>query len=240
MILFKTEKLVKKFRRRPVVAGVSIQVVAGEIVGLLGPNGAGKTTTFNMAVGVLKPDEGSVFFREQDITRLPMHQRARLGIGYLTQEPSVFRKLTVEQNILAILETCRLNAAERRVRLKYLLEELDLTPLAKHMAYTLSGGEKRRLEVTRALVTSPQLLLLDEPFSGIDPIAVYEVQKIVRRLKEQGLGILITDHNVRETLKLVDRAYLIHRGEVVCEGTGEFLVNDTRAREIYLGPEFNL
>jgi lipopolysaccharide export system ATP-binding protein len=169
-----------------------------------------------------------------------MHKRARLGMGYLTQEPSIFRKLTVEQNILAILETCRLTRAERAMRLKYLLDELDMARLAKSKAYTLSGGEKRRLEITRALVTSPKLLLLDEPFSGIDPIAVYEVQKIVRRLKERGLGILITDHNVRETLKLVDRAYLIHNGEVVYEGVGEELVNDPKAREIYLGPEFNL
>jgi len=169
-----------------------------------------------------------------------MHLRARRGIGYLTQEPSVFRKLTVEENILAILETCQMNTEERQVRLKYLLDELDLSPLAKNKAYTLSGGEKRRLEVTRALVTSPKLLLLDEPFSGIDPIAVYEVQKIVRRLKERGLGILITDHNVRETLKLVDRAYLIHHGEVLREGTSDFLVNDPKAREIYLGPDFNL
>jgi lipopolysaccharide export system ATP-binding protein len=161
-------------------------------------------------------------------------------MGYLTQEPSVFRKLTVQQNILAILETCRIGRQERQVRLKYLLEELDLTPVADSMAYTLSGGEKRRLEITRALVTNPKLLLLDEPFSGIDPIAVYEVQKIVRRLRDRGLGILITDHNVRETLKLVDRAYLIHKGEVVLEGDAEFLVNDPKAREIYLGPDFNL
>ncbi|MEI6780718.1 MAG: LPS export ABC transporter ATP-binding protein [Verrucomicrobiota bacterium] len=235
-----TEKLVKEYRQRRVVNGVSITVAAGEIVGLLGPNGAGKTTTFNMVVGVIKPDEGAVRFQACDITRLPMHKRARLGMGYLTQEPSIFRKLTVEQNILAILETCRLNRAERMVRLKYLLDELDMARLAKSKAYTLSGGEKRRLEITRALVTSPKLLLLDEPFSGIDPIAVYEVQKIVRRLKERGLGILITDHNVRETLKLVDRAYLIHKGEVVYEGVGEQLVNDPKAREIYLGPDFNL
>jgi lipopolysaccharide export system ATP-binding protein len=209
-------------------------------VGLLGPNGAGKTTTFNIVVGVVRPDDGQVIFQEQPITRRPMHQRARLGMGYLTQEPSVFRKLTVEQNILAILETCRLGRRERKTRLRYLLEELDLTPLAKNKAYTLSGGEKRRLEITRALVTSPKLLLLDEPFSGIDPIAVYEVQKIVRRLKGRGLGILITDHNVRETLKLVDRGYIIHKGEVLCEGTAEFLANDPKAREIYLGPDFNM
>jgi len=238
--LLATEKLVKEYRHRRVVNGVSLTVGAGEIVGLLGPNGAGKTTTFNMVVGVVKPDEGRVKFQSHTITNLPMHRRARLGIGYLTQEPSIFRKLTVEQNILAILETCRMGRQERAVRLKYLLEELDLTRLAKSKAYTLSGGEKRRLEITRALVTSPKLLLLDEPFSGIDPIAVYEVQKIVRRLRERGLGILITDHNVRETLKLVDRAYLIHKGEVVYEGAAEQLVNDPKAREIYLGPDFNL
>jgi lipopolysaccharide export system ATP-binding protein len=181
-----------------------------------------------------------VIFLGRNITDYPMHERARLGIGYLTQEPSVFRKLTVEQNILAILETCKVSSKERDVRLKYLLDELDLARLAKSKAYTLSGGEKRRLEITRALVTSPRLLLLDEPFSGIDPIAVYEVQKIVRRLRERGLGILITDHNVRETLKLVDRAYLIHRGEMVYQGLGPEMVNDPKAREIYLGPEFNL
>src|SRR5687767_8786707 len=240
MSLVRTEKLVKAYRKRRVVNGVSIHVEPGEIVGLLGPNGAGKTTTFNMVVGVVKPDEGAVLFQDQPVTRKPMHLRARLGMGYLTQEPSVFRKLTVEQNILAILETCKMDRAEREVRLKYLLDELDMARLAKSKAYMLSGGEKRRLEITRALVTSPKLLLLDEPFSGIDPIAVYEVQKIVRRLRDRGLGILITDHNVRETLKLVDRAYLIHKGEVVYDGMAEQLVNDPKAREIYLGPEFNL
>lgn len=238
--LLRTQKLVKEYKGRRVVNGVSIRVAPGEIVGLLGPNGAGKTTTFNMVVGVVKPDEGRVSFQEHDITRLPMHLRARRGIGYLTQEPSVFRKLSVEDNILAILEVCKITRAERAVRLKYLLDELDLGRLARNMAYTLSGGEKRRLEITRALVTSPKLLLLDEPFSGIDPIAVYEVQKIVRRLKERGLGILITDHNVRETLKLVDRAYLIHKGEVVYEGDAARMVEDPKAREIYLGPEFNM
>jgi lipopolysaccharide export system ATP-binding protein len=240
MSLLRTDKLVKAYRKRRVVNGVSIGVSPGEIVGLLGPNGAGKTTTFNMVVGVVKPDEGAVLFQDQAVTRKPMHKRARLGMGYLTQEPSVFRKLTVEQNILAILETCKMKSAERKLRLKYLLEELDLTPLARNYAYTLSGGEKRRLEITRALVTSPKLLMLDEPFSGIDPIAVYEVQKIIRRLKERGLGILITDHNVRETLKLIDRGYIIHKGEVLVEGTAEFLANDPKAREIYLGPEFNM
>ncbi len=238
--LLKTTKLFKSYRQRMVVGGISINVKAGEIVGLLGPNGAGKTTTFNMVVGLVKPDEGSVSFLGRDITKLAMHQRARVGIGYLTQEPSVFRKLTVEENILAILETLHLGRQERKLRLNSLLHELDLAPLSKNLAYQLSGGEKRRLEITRALVTSPKLRLLDEPFSGIDPIAVYEVQKIARRLRDRGLGVLITDHNVRETLKLVDRAYLIHKGLVVCEGSAEFLVNDSNARQIYLGPDFNL
>ena len=238
--LLATEGLVKEYRQRRVVNGVSISVAGGEIVGLLGPNGAGKTTTFNMVVGVIRPDQGAVKFQARDVTGLPMHRRARLGMGYLTQEPSIFRKLTVEQNILAILETCRMKRVERTVRLKYLLEELDLAPLARSKAYTLSGGEKRRLEITRGLVTSPKLLLLDEPFAGIDPIAVYEVQKIVRRLKERGLGILVTDHGVRDMLKLIDRGYIIHKGQVLVEGSAEFLANDPKAREIYLGPEFNL
>jgi lipopolysaccharide export system ATP-binding protein len=238
--LLATEKLVKEYRGRRVVNGVSVNVSAGEIVGLLGPNGAGKTTTFNTVVGIVKPDEGFVEFQGNKITALPMHKRARLGIGYLTQAPSVFRKLTVEENILAILETCKISSDERNVRLKYLLDELDLTPIRKSKAYQVSGGEGRRLEITRALVTSPKLMLLDEPFSGIDPIAVYEVQKIVRRLKERGLGILITDHNVRETLKLIDRGYIIHKGQVLVEGSAEFLANDPKAREIYLGPEFNM
>ena len=238
--LLTTAQLVKEYRSRRVVNGVSINVAPGEIVGLMGPNGAGKTTTFNMVVGVVRPDEGGVHFEGKEITRLPMHLRARRGMGYLTQEPSVFRKLTVEQNILAILETCKVGRKERGIRLKSLLDELELGGLAKSMAYTLSGGEKRRLEITRALVTSPRLLLLDEPFAGIDPIAVYEVQKIVRRLRARGLGILITDHNVREMLKLIDRGYIIHKGEVLCDGSAEFLANDTKAREIYLGPEFNM
>jgi lipopolysaccharide export system ATP-binding protein len=223
-----------------VVAGVSIEVRAGEIVGLLGPNGAGKTTSFNMIVGQVRPDAGRVDLLGSEITGLPMHRRARLGVGYLTQEPSVFRKLTVEQNLLAILETCEGSSSERRTRLAHLLDELDLARLARSQAYQLSGGEKRRLEITRALVTSPKLLLLDEPFAGIDPIAVYEVQKILRRLRDRGLGILITDHNVRETLRLVDRAYVIHQGRVLASGSGEFLVNDPQARAIYLGPEFNM
>ena len=240
MSLLEAKGLAKEYKKRRVVNGVTISVSPGEVVGLLGPNGAGKTTSFNMIVGLVRPDEGEVLFEGKSIGALPMHQRARRGIGYLTQEPSVFRKLTVEQNIQAILETCTSDRLEQKARLKSLLEELDLTTLARNKAYTLSGGEKRRLEITRALVTSPRMLLLDEPFSGIDPIAVYEVQKILRKLKERRMGILITDHNVRETLKLVDRAYIIHKGDVRCEGEAEFLVNDATAREIYLGPEFNL
>ena len=240
MSLVSTEQLIKAYRGRAVVNGVSINVQAGEIVGLLGPNGAGKTTTFNMVVGVVRPDQGVVRFEDVDVTRKPMHLRARLGMGYLTKESSVFRKLTVEQNILAILETCKMGRDEREVRLKYLLEELDLTALAKSRAYTLSGGEKRRLEITRALVTSPKLLMLDEPLAGIDPIAKYEVGKIIRRLRDRGLGILITDHDVRELLKLIDRGYIIHKGEVLVEGTAEFLANDPKARDIYLGPDFNM
>jgi len=240
MSLLEANGLAKEYRKRRVVNGVTISVSPGEIVGLLGPNGAGKTTSFNMIVGLVRPDEGEVLFEGNSVGALPMHQRARRGIGYLTQEPSVFRKLTVEQNILAILETCTSDKLEQKARLKSLLEELDLTTLARNKAYTLSGGEKRRLEITRALVTSPRMLLLDEPFSGIDPIAVYEVQKILRKLKERRMGVLITDHNVRETLKLVDRAYIIHKGDVRCEGEAEFLVNDPTAREIYLGPDFNL
>lgn len=238
--LLEASKLVKAYRGRRVVNSISIHVAAGEVVGLLGPNGAGKTTSFGMIVGQVQPDEGTVLLKGRDITDLPMHRRARLGVGYLTQEPSVFRKLTVEQNLFAILETCDGSSEERKTRLAYLLEELDLTRLAKSYAYQLSGGEKRRLEITRALVTSPKILLLDEPFAGIDPIAVYEVQKIVRRLRDRGLGILITDHNVRETLLLVDRAYVIHQGQVLASGSAEFLVQDAQSRAIYLGPEFNM
>lgn len=240
MSLLRTENLAKEYGQRRVVNGVSINVEPGEIVGLLGPNGAGKTTSFNMVVGVVKPDSGRVLLEGKEITNLAIHERARLGVGYLTQESSVFRKLSVEENILAILETCELSKQEQQVRLKYLLEELDLTALAKSKAYQLSGGEKRRLEITRALVTSPKLLLLDEPLAGIDPIAQYEVGKIVRRLKERGLGILITDHSVREMLKLIDRGYIIHKGEVLVQGSAEFLANDSKARDIYLGPEFNM
>lgn len=238
--LLAAENLCKSYKQRKVVNGVSVTVKPGEIVGLLGPNGAGKTTSFNMIVGIVRPDDGRVAFKQQDVTARPMHERAQLGVGYLTQEPSVFRKLTVEENILAILEVCVPDREERKIRLRELLDELDLSALAKSKAYTLSGGEKRRLEITRALVTSPELLLLDEPFAGIDPIAVYEVQKLLRLLRDRNLGILITDHNAREMLKLVDRAYLIHQGQVVYEGSADELVNDPKAREIYLGPDFNV
>jgi lipopolysaccharide export system ATP-binding protein len=238
--LLRTQGLVKIYGGRRVVDGVDINVKSGEIVGLLGPNGAGKTTSFYMTVGLVKPNGGKVFFDGSDVTRMPMHKRARRGIGYLAQEPSVFRKLTVEENILAILETLPLTPDERKFRLDYLLEELDITSLAKNKAYTLSGGERRRLEITRALVTGPKLMLLDEPFSGVDPIAVHEVQQIIAGLKGKGLGILLTDHNVRETLRIVDRAYLIVHGKVVREGTSDFLINDPHSREIYLGPDFSM
>lgn len=239
-LLLQTKGLVKAYGGRRVVNGVDIVVGRGEVVGLLGPNGAGKTTTFYMTVGLVRPDGGQVFFDGRDITRLPMHKRARTGIGYLAQEPSVFRKLTVEENLLAILETLPLTTAERRFRLDYLLEELDLAALRHNKAYTLSGGERRRLEITRALVTGPKLMLLDEPFSGVDPIAVYEVQQIIAELKRKGLGILVTDHNVRETLAIVDRAYLICQGKVEVEGTSDFLINDPKSRELYLGPRFSM
>ncbi len=238
--LLRTAGLVKIYGGRRVVNGVDINVKSGEVVGLLGPNGAGKTTTFYMTVGLVKPEAGQVFFEGVDVTHMPMHKRARHGMGYLSQEPSVFRKLTVEENILAILETLPLTDEERKFRLDYLLEELDIKPLAKNKAYTLSGGERRRLEITRALVTGPKLMLLDEPFSGVDPIAVYEVQQIIADLKRKGLGILLTDHNVRETLRIVDRAYLICEGKVEREGTGEFLINDPKSRELYLGPRFSM
>jgi len=239
-VLLRTQGLVKIYGGRRVVDGVDIYVRAGEVVGLLGPNGAGKTTSFYMAVGLIKPNAGKVFFDGQDVTRQPMHKRARRGISYLSQEPSVFRKLTVEENIMAILETLPLSAEERKFRLDYLLEELDIKPLAKNKAYTLSGGERRRLEITRALVTGPKLMLLDEAFSGVDPIAVHEVQKIIVELKNKGLGILLTDHNAQQTLRIVDRAYLIHHGKVVREGTSDFLTNDPHSREIYLGPDFTM
>lgn len=238
--LIETSELVKVYNRRPVVNGVNLQVNRGEIVGLLGPNGAGKTTSFYMIVGLIRPTRGRVFFRGKDISHMPMFRRARMGMGYLSQEPSVFRRLTVEENVMAILETLPLSRMERRERLAFLLEELKISHLAKQKAFTLSGGERRRLEITRALVTSPSLILLDEPFSGVDPLAVYDVQQIIMELKERGLGILITDHNVRETLAVVDRAYLICEGKVLREGNSSFLINDPVSRELYLGPRFSM
>lgn len=238
--LVEASGLAKSYRGKKVVSDVNIHVKPGEIVGLLGPNGAGKTTSFYMIVGLVKPDGGKVFFRGADVTGRPMCQRARLGIGYLAQEPSVFRKLTVRENVLAILETLDIPRAEQMRRLDRLLEELDLARLGKQRAYTLSGGERRRLEITRALVTDPAILMLDEPFSGVDPLAVADVQKIIIQLQQRGLGILITDHNVRETLSIVDRAYLLFEGRVLREGAGSFLINDQMSRELYLGTEFHM
>ena len=238
--LLESKQLVKSYRGRTVVNRVTVNVSRGEIVGLLGPNGAGKTTTFYMLVGVIQADGGKIFFRGEEITQLAMYQRARLGIGYLSQEPSIFRKLTVEENILAVLETLDITPSEREMRLKRLLKELDIAYLAKNKAYTLSGGERRRLELTRALATNPSLILLDEPFSGVDPIAVFEVQKILMKLKNQGLSILLTDHSVRETLSITDRAYIMNEGRIEVSGTSQFLATDRRARQIYLGERFTL
>lgn len=238
--LLRSEKLVKSFRKRRVVDQVDIAVNRGEIVGLLGKNGAGKTTTFYMIIGLIRPDEGSVFFRGQDVTGLAMYKRAKLGMGYLSQEPSVFQNLTVEENLLAILETIESRPAERRRKLQHFLEELGISHLAKQKAYTLSGGERRRLEITRALVTSPSFIMLDEPFSGVDPIAVFDVQQIIRDLRKKGIGILFTDHSVRETLSVVDRAYIINEGRVECSGTSDFLINHPTARKIYLGEKFTM
>lgn len=230
----------RDFGKRRVVNHVDIHINAGEIVGLLGPNGAGKTTTFYMVVGLIPSTKGKVFLNDNDLTHLPMYRRARCGIGYLPQEASVFRKMTVEQNIRAIAETLPLSRSERKKRVIQHLEELGLQHLAKQKAYTLSGGERRRLEISRALVTEPKFLLMDEPFSGVDPISVSEVQKIITQLAARDIGILITDHNVRETLSIVNRAYLMHEGSVLSEGTRDFLINDPKSREFYLGENFNL
>jgi lipopolysaccharide export system ATP-binding protein len=237
----RTEGLVKNYGQRTVVNGVNVRVRAGEVVGLLGPNGAGKTTTFYMVVGLVPATSGRVFIKGQDATHLRMHRRARLGVGYLPQEASIFRKLTVSDNILAIVETLRgVTPRDRPALVKHHLDELSITHLAGQYAYTLSGGERRRLEIARALVTRPQFLLMDEPFAGVDPISVAEVQKIILELKKRGIGVLITDHNVRETLRIVDRGYIIHRGKVMTEGSSDFLINDPQARELYLGRDFNL
>jgi lipopolysaccharide export system ATP-binding protein len=236
----RTHELTKSYSGRTVVRGVSLEVTSGEVVGLLGPNGAGKTTTFYMTVGLTAPDAGRVSLDGQDVTDDPMYVRARKGIGYLPQEPSIFRGLSVEENILAILETLDLDAAGRRVRLRELLGELGLTPLASAPAYTLSGGERRRAEITRALVMSPRFVLLDEPFAGIDPIAVTDIQKIIFHLKERGIGVLITDHNVRETLRITDRAYIVTEGAIFRSGTPGQLAADEDVRRIYLGADFRL
>jgi len=240
MSTLRTHDLTKSYGGRTVVRGVSLEVDSGEVVGLLGPNGAGKTTTFYMTVGLTTPDSGRVILNGEDVTSAPMYVRARKGIGYLPQEPSIFRGLTVEQNILAILETLPLEAVARRTRLRELLAELNLTPLASAPAYTLSGGERRRAEITRALVVSPRFILLDEPFAGIDPIAVTDIQKIIVHLKERGIGVLITDHNVRETLRITDRAYIVHDGVIFRSGTPASLAADEEVRRIYLGADFRL
>jgi lipopolysaccharide export system ATP-binding protein len=240
MATLKTQDLTKSYSGRTVVKGVNLEVSSGEVVGLLGPNGAGKTTTFYMTVGLTPPDRGRVFLDGEDVTDDAMYVRARKGIGYLPQEPSIFRGLTVEQNILAILETLKMDGATRRARLRELLAELNLTPLAGAPAYTLSGGERRRAEITRALVMSPRFILLDEPFAGIDPIAVTDIQKIIFHLKERGIGVLVTDHNVRETLRITDRAYIVTDGVIFRSGTPDQLAADEEVRRIYLGTDFRL
>ncbi|MCK4647925.1 LPS export ABC transporter ATP-binding protein [bacterium] len=240
MKTLKAQGLIKTYHKRRVVNDVNLEVGQGEIVGLLGPNGAGKTTTFYMIVGLVRPDRGQILIDDFDLSKLPMYKRARKGIGYLAQEPSIFRKLTVEENILAILETLNLGEKEKASRLKELLAELNISHLAKSRAYTLSGGERRRAEITRALVTTPSFILLDEPFTGIDPIAIADIQKIIFQLKKKGIGILITDHSVRETLAITDRAYIMYEGEILISGTSQELANSKEAREIYLGEKFTL
>ncbi len=238
--LLQAEGLVKRYGGRAVVDGIDLRVERGEIVGVLGPNGAGKTTTFYMIVGLVRPDRGRIVFDGQTVTRMPMYQRARIGMGYLSQEPSIFRRLTVEENIMAILETLDLTPAQRVARLRELLDELGTAKVATQKAYTLSGGERRKLEITRALVMSPSLMMLDEPFSGVDPLAVGDIQAIVRGLKARGMGVIITDHNVRETLAVVDRAYLVYEGKVMREGASDFLINDEMSRQLYLGDSFSM
>jgi lipopolysaccharide export system ATP-binding protein len=240
MPTLQAHELTKSFSGRTVVRGVNLEIASGEVVGLLGPNGAGKTTTFSMVVGLTGPDSGRVLLDGQDVTDDPMYVRARKGIGYLPQEASIFRGLTVEENIAAILETIDLDRTARRTRLRELLAELGLTPLARSPAYTLSGGERRRVEITRALVISPKFMLLDEPFAGIDPIAVADIQKIIFHLKSRGIGVLITDHNVRETLRITDRAYIVHDGVIFRAGTPQTLADDEEVKRIYLGTDFRL
>ena len=239
-MILKTVGLVKSFGQRVVVKGVSIEIRSGEIVGLLGPNGAGKTTTFYMITGLLRPNEGKIYLDDKDITDMPIHKRARLGIGYLPQEPSIFRKLTVEENLLTILQFLPMSNRERMAKVEELLIEFGIAHLRKSLASSLSGGEARRLEVARSLLTSPKIILLDEPFLGIDPITVSDIQLIINQLKEKGLGILITDHNVRETLSIVDRAYIINEGEVIASGEPIDIANNDKVKQIYLGEKFVL
>ena len=236
--IVRTENIIKIYNKRKVVNNVNISIKQGEVVGILGPNGAGKSTTFYIILGLIKTNYGDVYLNDNKITKLPMYKRARMGIGYLAQEPSIFHKLTVEQNIMAILETLKLKKKERKHRLEEYLEELNLTKLAKQKAYTLSGGERRKLEITRSLVTNPSFLLMDEPFAGVDPLAVADIQDIIRSLKDKGIGVLITDHNVLETLKITERAYIIYQGSILFSGTSKELVNDENAKKIYLGDRF--
>ena len=235
----RTQNLVKSFRSRKVVNRVSIEVKQGEIVGLLGPNGAGKTTTFYMVVGLTSPDEGQVLLNDDDVTNFPMHKRAKKGVSYLPQEPSVFRKLTVEENILAVLESQKLSAFDRKKKARSLLREMNILHIKDSMAYTLSGGERRRVEISRALATSPVFILLDEPFAGIDPIAVSDIQSIISQLKKRGIGVLITDHSVRETLSITDRAYIINAGEIISSGSPQTVAQDEKVKQIYLGDQFS-
>ena len=235
----KIRNLVKSYRSRKVVNSVTLEIKQGEIVGLLGPNGAGKTTTFYMVVGLTRPDDGQVFLDDSDITNFPMHQRAKKGLSYLPQEPSVFRKLTVEENLLAVLESQKLSTFDRKKKARSLLRELNILHIKDSMAYSLSGGERRRVEISRALATSPIFVLLDEPFAGIDPIAVADIQSIVSQLKNRGIGVLITDHNVRETLSITDRAYIINEGEIISSGSPHQIVQDEKVKQIYLGDQFS-
>lgn len=236
----KAKNLVKIYGKRTVVNNLSLEMNQGEVVGILGPNGAGKTTTFYMIIGLAKPNKGSVWLNETEITRKPMYQRARMGLGYLAQAPSIFAKLSVEDNVIAILETLKIPRAERKHRLEEALEELHLSKLAKQKAYTLSGGERRKLEITRALVTNPTFIFMDEPFAGVDPIAVADIQDIIEKLREKNIGVMITDHNVIETLKIVNRAYIIYEGKIVVSGTSQELINDEDAKRLYLGERFTM
>ncbi|MBN2679071.1 LPS export ABC transporter ATP-binding protein [Acidithiobacillus montserratensis] len=238
--LLQAQSLVKSYRRRTVVRDVSVEVAAGEVVGLLGPNGAGKTTTFYMMVGLVRPDRGHIFLQQRDITALPMHERARMGLGYLPQEPSVFRQMTAADNILAVLEILPLSKTERQERLEQLLAELHLGMLRDTKGHSLSGGERRRVEIARALAMSPRFILLDEPFAGIDPISVLEIQRLIEDLRERGIGILITDHNVRETLGICERAYILHDGKVLTAGSPQEIVDDPMVRQVYLGDQFRI